>query len=282
MPSGKKLLIIGCGYLGLAATKLLMKKGYAITGWVRTKESAHQLSEVDIEPITGDVSATSDWKQLDASFDAVVHCASSGRGRAEAYHAVYLEGMRQVTLHLQKARTIFVSSTSVYGQDDGSVVTEKSDVQPQTETGKILREAEEAGLQSGAIILRLGGIYGPDRSVFLRKLQNNEAVIEGDGTRWINQIHRDDGASAIAHALERGKPGEIYNVCDNEPVNYITFYQWLAPRLGKPMPPFGPVNPDRKRGLTNKRVANGKLRASGWSPAYPTFREGYEAVLLAS
>ena len=55
------------------------------------------------------------------------------------------------------------------------------------------------------------------------------------------------------------------------------YYAWCAEFLGKPMPPFGPINTQRKRGLTNKRVSNSKLRAAGWAPIYPSFREGIAA-----
>jgi nucleoside-diphosphate-sugar epimerase len=277
--SGKNVLIVGCGYIGQATAARLRANGCEVTGWVRTDETASSLGKAGVSPFVGDASSATDWKRIKPEFDCVVHCASSGRGGVDSYRAVYLEGMRRVTQHLAKCRIVFVSSTSVYAQNDGEIVTEKSLAQPTAETAKILREAEEEGSQAKAIVLRVAGIYGPERSVFLNKFRSGEAMIEGDGTRWINQVHRDDVAAAIVHALGQGEPGEIYNVCDNEPVTYTAFYEWLAPRLGRPMPPYGPTNPDRKRGLTNKRVSNEKLRSSGWSPIYPTFRDGYATIL---
>jgi len=164
------------------------------------------------------------------------------------------------------------------------VVTEESLAAPTTETGKVLREAEELALAEGgpdSAVFRLAGIYGPERGVLLRKFLAGEAVIEGDGKRWINQIHRDDAAGALRRALEPGTPlpGGIYNVADDEAVTYLTYYSWLAAQTGKAMPPFGPVNRERKRGWTHKRVANAKLRATGWVPRFPTFREGLSPEL---
>jgi nucleoside-diphosphate-sugar epimerase len=111
------------------------------------------------------------------------------------------------------------------------------------------------------------------------KFRRGEAVIEGDGTRWINQIHRDDLVAAVALLAESGVSGKIYNASDDEPVSQEDFYAACAQLLGQPLPPFGPVNPNRKRGLTHKRVSNAKLRALGWRPNFPSFREGLAALL---
>jgi len=74
-------------------------------------------------------------------------------------------------------------------------------------------------------------------------------------------------------------PGEIYNATDDTPVTYLDYYAWCSEFLRQPMPPFGPVNLQRKRGLTNKRVSNARLRATGWTPLYPSFREGITATV---
>ena len=117
----------------------------------------------------------------------------------------------------------------------------------------------------------------------MQKFFSGEAVIEGDGGRFINQVHRDDIASALGLLLENGAPG-IFNVCDDEPLAQRSVYEWLAQRFDRPLPPSGPINPSRKRGWTNKRVSNAKLRALGWTPRYRSFREAVEqdAALLAS
>ncbi len=92
----------------------------------------------------------------------------------------------------------------------------------------------------------------------------------------MNMIHRDDVVGAILTAMNT-EPG-IYNAVDNEPVTQLHFFQWLAKELAKSMPPEG-ESIFRKRAPTNKRVRNKKLKAEGWVLRYPTFREGYKALI---
>jgi nucleoside-diphosphate-sugar epimerase len=214
------------------------------------------------------------WKGLTEKFDLVIHCASSGRGGADAYEEVFLRGARLMNAHQPSARRLLVSSTSVYGQTQGETVTEESPAAPASTTSRILREAEKEAMASGATVVRSSGIYGPGRSVPFEKFRRGEAVIEGDGLRWMNQIHRRDLVAALAHLIEAGVPGGVYNATDDTPVTQRDFYSWCAGFLHQPMPPSGPVNSERKRGLTSKRVSNAKLKATGWQPVYPSFREG--------
>jgi hypothetical protein len=81
--------------------------------------------------------------------------------------------------------------------------------------------------------------------------------------------------------LKSGRAGEIYNAVDDEPVMEVHFYRWLSETLGKWMPPFSGEPPsDRKRGVTNKRVLNRKLKMElGCQFKYPTFRQGYTAEI---
>jgi nucleoside-diphosphate-sugar epimerase len=120
--------------------------------------------------------------------------------------------------------------------------------------------------------------------VLLRKFLDKTAIIEGDGSRHVNQIHADDAAGALFHLIARNLPPGIYNVVDDCPTTQLACYQWLAGRLGRPLPPLGPIDANRKRGVTNKRVSNAKLRALGWTPGYPSLREALErdAELLAA
>ena len=102
------------------------------------------------------------------------------------------------------------------------------------------------------------------------------------GERLINMIHRDDLVGVILAALKDARPGEIYNAVDDEPVAQIHFFRWLSETLGKWMPPFATEaeNAARKRGLTNKKVSNRKLKMElGYQFKYPTFRQGYTAEI---
>jgi nucleoside-diphosphate-sugar epimerase len=275
MPSkAGRILVVGCGYVGLPLALHFRQQGYEVGAWVRSAESAEALKRYDFEKVVvGSVADEALWDGL-GDYDGVIHGASSGRGGAEAYREVFLEGARRMVERQKVARKLFISSTSVYGQTEGEIVTEELGAEPATETGKILREAEEVALAGGAIVVRSAGIYGPGRGVLFEKLRRGEAVIEGDGARWMNQIHRDDLVSALAFLWERGESGEIYNASDNEPVRARDFYAWGSEFLGVAMPPSGAVKLERKRGVTSKRVSNAKLRGLGWAARFPSFRDG--------
>jgi len=273
-----KILVIGCGYVGLPLVLRFMASGHEVSVWVHSKTSADSLAGHHFHRIiVGSVADENVWKGISENFDWVIHGASSGRGGVAAYEEVFFRGVQMMNRHQPKARRLFVSSTSVYGQTQGEVVTEEFSAEPATATGQILREAEKTALASGATVVRSSGIYGPGRGVLFEKFRKGEAVIEGDGLRWINQIHQRDLVTALAHLLERGEPGQIYNATDDMPIILRDFYAWCSEFLRKPMPPYGPVNTERKRGLTSKRVSNAKLRGSGWQSQYPSFREGLSA-----
>ena len=132
------------------------------------------------------------------------------------------------------------------------------------------------------MILRVAAIYGPGRGYWFKQFQSGEARIEGKGERFLNMIHRDDVIGSVIAALEHDKSGNICNAVDDEPVTQIDFYSWLAAAMGKPMPGSTAegIEVSRKRGLTNKRVSNEKLKAElGYRFKYPTFRAGYTAEI---
>jgi nucleoside-diphosphate-sugar epimerase len=138
-------------------------------------------------------------------------------------------------------------------------------------------------LNSGGIVARLAGIYGPGRSALLSKFLEGTAIIDSKNDRFVNQVHRDDIASALFLLLSReGPPAPVYNVVDDQPILQSECYRWLAQRLNRPLPPIGKSKGPRKRGDSNKRVSNAKLRRLGWTARYPTFVEAMEKSILPS
>ena len=273
----QRALIAGCGFVGLATARLLQGRGWEVGGLTHSEESAGALAGEHFPVLACDLSDAAALARLHSweYADVVIHCASSGRGGADAYRAVYLDGARNVLERLRPKQLLFTSSTSVYAQTDGSTVDENSPAEPDRETGRVLRDTEELVLQHGGTVARLAGIYGPGRSVLLRKFSTGEAVIEADGRRFVNQVHRDDIASALTTLAAANATG-IFNVVDDEPLTQRAIYEWLAAHFGKPIPPTGPMDPNRKRGWTNKRVSNAKLRGLGWAPRFPSFRDAIE------
>ena len=274
-----RILIAGCGYVGAATAELFQAHGWEVEGWTHSPESAARLGgrSLIVRPV--DISERRAIESAAAKFDAVIHCASSGGGGPESYRRVYLEGARNLMETLCPSRFIFTSSTSVYAQKDGEWVDEESAAEPTHESGRILREAEELVRQNGGLVARLAGIYGPGRSALLRKFLAGEARIEDDGSRILNQAHRDDIAAALIF-LATNMPGTaIYNVCDNEPITQRAAYEWLARKLNRPLPAATDQSAPRKRGTSNKRVSNRRLHALGWSPSFPNFATGMTTVI---
>lgn len=263
-----KLLLIGYGYLGREIARVFRADGWEVAA------ASHSGGADSLACDVGDPHSVA---ALPAA-DFIIHCAASGRGGEDAYRHVYRDGCANLTRTFPGTPLLFTSSTSVYAQNDGSVVTEESPAIPERETGRLLLEAERITLESGGIVARLAGIYGPGRSVILKKFLTGEAVVEEDGRRFLNQIHRDDAARAIHHLSTRHPGGGIFNIGDSQPLSQLECYQALAHLFGKPLPPTVPRDLNRKRGWTHKQVSNGKIRATGWEPRYPSFLTAAEEI----
>ena len=277
-----RALIAGCGYLGREIANLLLADGWDVEGWTMSAESAGQLSAAGYRVQNVDISDEKTVAAHQSQFDAVIHSASTRGGDVDSYRRIYFDGARNLREHFPKTHFVFIGSTSVYAQTTGEWVSEDSPAEPKHETGYILRDTEDFVLASDATVIRLGGLYGPGRSALLRKFLKGEATIDSANDRYLNQIHRDDAAAAIRFLLNRAQSSEIYNLVDNEPKLLSECYRWLATRLNRPLPPTKKSTSMRKRGDSNKRVSNAKLRSLGWVPRYPTFAEGMEKNVLST
>ena len=283
------LLIAGNGYLGQAVADQARQRGWQFT--TLSKSGDHADHECDFT----DQQTLRDLSKKISPPTHLLASASSGRGGPQAYQKIFLNGTKNLVETFPQAPLTFISSTSVYRHTDGSIVDETSDYAGETETSAILRQAEKIALAVHGTVLRLSGIYGPDRSVILRKFLNNKATLEETpaesssdqnlcanlGIRILNQIHRDDAARAILHLIEHQQTG-LFNVTDNQPTTQLETYQQLSQKLNKPLPPTAPPNPNSKRGWTHKAISNTKLRATGWQPHYPSFLSAIDDLLSDS
>jgi nucleoside-diphosphate-sugar epimerase len=178
------------------------------------------------------------------------------------------------------SRVLFTSSTAVYGQMRGEWVDASSPTHPRGFAGQIMLSAERLlhGSRLPSTVLRLGGIYGPGRTRLIDRVRSGEPMVRSDGPTYTNRIHRDDAAAAIAHLLALPEPAPTYVGVDEDPADSAEVLGWIAERLGVPL-----VEAAASESLAagSRRCRDAALLASGFRFTYPTFREGYAALMDA-
>ena len=140
-----RVLIVGCGYVGLPLGVELVGQGHEVFGLRRSAEGAEALQSAGIHPLVGDITQSADLAKLPGPFDWVINTVSSSKGGADEYRAVYLQGTQNLIDWLGPMalkKFVYTSSTSVYGQADGSLVKEDAPTQPQSQTSQLLVETE--------------------------------------------------------------------------------------------------------------------------------------------
>ena len=277
----ERVLIAGCGDVGTAIGRRLAAAGVEVFGLRRHVDALPN----GIVPVAADLTDPGSLRGLPDGLDAVVVAVAADERTEAGYRSTYVDGLSHLLGALAgrgaggglPARLLLVSSTAVYGQSDGAWVDEDTPTAPTRFTGRVMLDAEALVAQAGTrgIVLRCAGIYGPGRTRLLRQVRDGEASCH-EVTAYTNRIHRDDAAGAAAHLLTLDDPEPVYLAADDDPAPRCEVLRWLADRLGAPDPP---VEPGASSRGANKRCRNDRLRASGYTLAYPTFREGYEDVL---
>ena len=279
----RRVLIAGCGYVGTAAADLFHDAGWQVEGWTRSAATATQLLAKPYPVIALDFSDRQQVNIRPQNFDLVIQCGSTKGGDAESYRRLYFEGARNLLDRFVGSTLLFTSSTSVYAQHEGEWVNEQSPAEPAHDTGRILKETEALVLAQGGIVARLAGIHGPGRSAILSRFLRGETTVDPPNDRYLNHVHRDDIASALVLLAETApRQKSIYNVTDDAPNLRSECYQWLADKLGRPTDTKAKDVATPKRGRSNKRVSNLKLRECGWTARYPTFAVAMEESILPS
>ena len=275
-----RVLIAGCGDVGTALGLMLCERGHEVFG---VRRSAHRLP-ASLRPLSIDLTDRRAVERAIPDADVVVYAVAAGRRDEEAYRRAYVDGvcaLLDVLEHRDEPprRVLFVSSTSVYGERDGEWIDEASPVRPSGFAGESLVAGEQRMLASPipATVVRFAGIYGPDRGWLIRRARAG-ACCNDDPPRFTNRIHRDDCAAVLAHLIGRDRVDDVYVGVDDAPAAECEVLDWLAARLGAPAPRRVPEADGASRGA-GKRCSNARLRASGYRFRYPTYREGYAAVL---
>ncbi len=272
------LLLIGPGYLG----KEILRE-FESTGWMVTVASRSTASgtKVDVSDVNQVKILAEKLTSSDSLPTHIIHCASASAGRGassevrlKSYKNVYKNGCENLAAFFPDAHILFTSSTSVYGQKDGSVVTEDSLTEPDSDTAKLLLDAEQAILDANGTVVRLSGIYGVAKSYLLQRLFSGEAVMEGKGERILNHIHHHDGASACRFLIEGNYRG-VYNVSETTNLTLKETYTAICESFSLPMPPS--IDSEPRNGL-NKRVSTERMLELGWVPEFPSFLDAVDSV----
>jgi nucleoside-diphosphate-sugar epimerase len=278
-----RVLIAGCGYLGSALGLRLAAEGHTVWGLRRRPE----LLPGAIHPLKADLCLPGSLSLIPPALDWVFYTAAPERADEASYQAAYVTGMRSLLDHLFETRqslkrVFFTSSTAVYAQTDGEWVDETSQTSPGDYSGRRLLEGEQLLLRGpfAATVVRMAGIYGPGRTRLIDQVRRGEAVCQPGEPRYTNRIHRDDAAEVLQHLMSLASAETLYLGADDDPADQAEVLHWLAERLGAPPPRVeSRASTAGRKSRSNKRCRNVRLLQSGYSFRYPTFRQGYEAIL---
>jgi len=278
-----RVLIAGCGYVGAMLGQALVEESHGVWG---LRRRALPLPG-GILPVVADLGLAATLTDLPPDLDYVFYMASPGGSDEALYRTAYVQGLSNLLGALDRqghrpVRVFFVSSTSVYAQRRGEWVDEASPAEPVNFSGRLLLEAERVLLESpfAGTVVRFAGIYGPRRTRLVESVRTGRAVWRKSPPQWTNRIHRDDCAGVLKHLMQLEQPEKIYLATDCEPAEQGAVLRWLAGALGAPPPRAVRANdPALRERRDNKRCRNDRLLASGYTFRFPTYREGYRAVL---
>lgn len=292
-------LIIGCGYLGRRVAHRWVGERGSVHALTRSPERAEEFRRAGIVPLVGDVTGPASLPEF-PEVDTLLYAVGLDRRTGQSQRDVYVAGLANVLPRIagKVRRAIFISSTSVYGQNAGEWVDETSECRPESANGQVCLEAERLfrEAQPVGVILRLAGIYGPGR--LIARIESLRAGIPPDGNpdAWLNLIHVDDAVAAVLACERRDAAGTTYLVSDNEPCRRREYYSLLATLIGATAPWPGAAGTRRKgarvtapepappsAGNLNKRCNNRRLReALQVVLRYPNIRLGLPDSLTSS
>jgi len=275
----KRILIAGCGKIGSAVAVELACLGYQVSGLKRSAQPAAQ----GIKYLQADLTLPESLAELPTDFDLVLVILTPSDYSEAGYRSIYVDGIGHLlahfALHNAKTKIIYVSSTRVYGQQQGEWIDENSVTEPADARGRILLEAEQQVLAFGEsnTVVRFPGIYRSD-SQFMQKLAAQAKPVQFDPPCYTNRVHREDCVGSLVFLTVKALSGQTlashYLVADDEPSTKWQVVNWLAERGGLPSPEKDVCGVNAGQG---KRCSNKRIREEGYCFQYSTYREGYKA-----
>lgn len=235
----QRLLIIGCGDIGMRILRHLQQRPRPPRVFALTRQSAQhpQLRAAGALPIPGDLDHPSSLFRLRGLAPQVIHLAPPpAQGTHDPRTRHLLAGLGP------RCRLTYVSTTGVYGDCHGAWIDETQTRQPHTARGKRRVSAEQLLRHWGCThghsvsILRAPGIYAVDR-LPLERLRQNLPILRETEDVYTNHIHAEDLARLCWLGLTRGRPNRSYNVCDHQPLKMGDWMEALARAFDLPLPP---------------------------------------------
>ncbi len=278
-------VIAGCGYVGNELARMLIDEGHEVFG---IRRDIGKLLP-GVRGIEGNVAQPKSLGPAPKRVEYAVYAVGADESSEQAYRRAYLDGLAGFLEWLadegqRPRRLVMVSSTSVYGQRRGEHIDEDSPTHPTQFRGETLLASERLAAASGlsTVVVRLGGIYGPGREGLIDRARDGQLETRAK-KHFTNRIHRDDAAGLLRFLLFHASPESLYLGVDDEPAEEAELYLWLSKELGVDAPTEEEegVEGNRRRSTGSKRCSNRRIRESGYSFRYPTYREGYAELIRA-
>ncbi|SFR83007.1 Nucleoside-diphosphate-sugar epimerase [Marinobacter daqiaonensis] len=279
-PSRPRILVAGCGALGGEVARRLASSA-EVWGIRRTASAIPS----EVNPAPADLLDRSSLaRAVPAAPDIILYCLTPSSYDDTGYRQAYVTGLTNLLAETDTSRLqrlFFISSTSVYGQDDDSEVDESSPMGPRRFSGERVLEGERLAIGSGlpATVIRFSGIYGPGRGRFLESVVEGELNPASPGP-YTNRIHEEDAAAVCIHLIQLALTGTLLKDCylasDCEPARLDEVVAWIRNQL-----PCQPPRPDGRTGGRggSKRCNNQRLLDTGFEFRYPDFRTGYRPMI---
>ena len=276
-----RILIAGCGDLGTKAGLELCRQGHEVFGLKRNSQTI----TAPIKAIAADLSQPLDSNLLPASIDQVIYILAASGFNEQAYQSAYVDGVKHLIRALgsdmqRLKRFIFVSSSSVYAQNEGQWVDETSVTQPQSFNGQIMLAAEQQVLNlANALIVRFSGIYGPGRSRMIDQVKSGHLAAP-EPVIYSNRIHSSDCTGVLAHLSQLDCiDHRLVLASDHQPTSLFELHQWIADQLG--VKKENRLYQQTRRRAGSKRISNKRLLEMGYKFNFPDYTCGYSQMLDA-
>ncbi len=289
----KTVLILGCGYVGRAVGLHERAQGNRVLAITRNEGMADQLRSEGMDVFVGNVHETG-WHGFAEEVDWALNCVSAAEPNLEGYRLSYVDGNRSFADWLSRSGfsgpAIYTSSVSVYPDSGGGWIEEK-DARASSERSEVILESERVFQESNnpavKTVLRLGGIYGPERSFLANRIAKAEGALPGYGDYFLNLIRLEDIVGAIGAVFRSEIGGGVFSVVDDTPMLRENLVRELSAMMKVPAPRFdsslsgskGSRRIDGRR-PANRRISNRKLKETfDWQPAFPNASDGMASLV---